>query len=74
MNNFSNTLFPLICASSTMYCCGLCIYMNRLIPYHTPFSIFLLASEKLFMEMADRIAEDGFKDVGYEFVNIDVSL
>ena len=26
------------------------------------------------MEMADRIAEDGFKDVGYEFVNIDVSL
>jgi len=28
-------------------------------------------SEKLFMEMADRIAEDGFKDVGYEFVNID---
>ena len=25
------------------------------------------------MEMADRIAEDGFKDVGYEFVNIDVS-
>ena len=25
------------------------------------------------MEMADRIAEDGFKDVGYEFVSIDVS-
>lgn len=31
------------------------------------------SSEKLFMEMADRISEDGFKDVGYEFVCIDVS-
>ena len=31
------------------------------------------SSENLFMEMSDRIAEDGFKDVGYEFVSIDVS-
>ena len=37
-------------------------------PNFTSFS-----SEKLFMEMADRIVEDGFKDVGYEFVSIDVS-
>lgn len=32
-----------------------------------------LCSESLFMEMADHLAEDGFKDVGYQFVNIDVS-
>lgn len=30
-------------------------------------------SEKLIFEMADRMAEDGFKDAGYEFVSIDVS-
>ena len=33
-----------------------------------------LTSEKLFMAMADRLAEDGFKDVGYQYINIDVSL
>ncbi|PFX17505.1 Alpha-N-acetylgalactosaminidase [Stylophora pistillata] len=27
--------------------------------------------EKLFMDMASRMAEDGFKDVGYEYVSID---
>ena len=24
------------------------------------------------MDMADRLVEDGYRDVGYEFVNIDV--
>ncbi|XP_033115560.1 alpha-galactosidase A-like [Anneissia japonica] len=33
--------------------------------------IFLFFSEKLFMDMADRLVEDGFKDVGYEYINID---
>ncbi|CAH3109766.1 unnamed protein product [Porites lobata] len=28
-------------------------------------------SERLIMEMADRMAEDGFKDAGYEYVSID---
>lgn len=28
-------------------------------------------NQKLFMEMADRIVQDGFKDVGYEYINID---
>jgi len=28
-------------------------------------------SEKLFMDMADRIAADGYKEAGYEYVNID---
>lgn len=28
-------------------------------------------SEKLFMDMADRFVSDGYKDVGYEFINID---
>jgi len=28
-------------------------------------------SERLYMDMADRLASDGFRDVGYEFVNID---
>src|SRR6266487_5938927 len=28
-------------------------------------------SERLYMDMADRLSADGFKDVGYEFVNID---
>jgi hypothetical protein len=27
--------------------------------------------EKLFMQMADRIAGDGYKDAGYQYVNID---
>lgn len=25
------------------------------------------------MDMADRMAEDGFRDAGYEFISIDVS-
>ncbi|XP_014775432.1 alpha-N-acetylgalactosaminidase [Octopus bimaculoides] len=28
-------------------------------------------SEKLFMQMADHVAADGFRDVGYEYINID---
>ncbi|KAJ8028073.1 Alpha-N-acetylgalactosaminidase [Holothuria leucospilota] len=28
-------------------------------------------SENLYKDMADRLAEDGYKDVGYEYVNID---
>ncbi|XP_028935345.1 alpha-N-acetylgalactosaminidase [Ornithorhynchus anatinus] len=28
-------------------------------------------SEQLFMEMADRLAEDGWRDLGYRYVNID---
>ncbi|GAB1600014.1 alpha-N-acetylgalactosaminidase-like [Argonauta hians] len=28
-------------------------------------------SEKLFMAMADRMAADGYRDVGYEYINID---
>lgn len=34
----------------------------------------LFFSEKLFMQMADRIAEDGFKNAGYQYVCIDVSI
>jgi len=34
----------------------------------------LFFSEKLFMQMADRIAEDGFKKAGYQYVCIDVSM
>lgn len=30
-------------------------------------------SEKLFMQMADRMAADGYKDAGYTYVSIDVS-
>ena len=30
-------------------------------------------SENLFMDMADHLAADGFKDMGYQYVNIDVS-
>jgi len=30
-------------------------------------------SEKLFMDMADHMVSDGFKEAGYEYVNIDVS-
>ena len=33
---------------------------------------FCFSSENLFMDMADRLVEDGYRDVGYEFVNIDV--
>ena len=30
-------------------------------------------SERLIMEMADRLAEDGYRDAGYKYVIIDVS-
>lgn len=28
-------------------------------------------SEKLFMDMADRLSQDGWKELGYVYVNID---
>lgn len=28
-------------------------------------------SERLLMDMADRMVEDGYKDAGYEYVNVD---
>lgn len=31
----------------------------------------LLASEQLFMEMADLMAQDGWRDLGYVYLNID---
>ena len=31
-------------------------------------------SEKLFKDMADRMAADGYKEAGYQYVNIDVSV
>ena len=31
----------------------------------------LIFSEKLVKQMADHMAADGYKDVGYEYVNID---
>ena len=30
-----------------------------------------LTSEQLFMEMADRLAQDGWRDLGYVYLNID---
>ena len=33
----------------------------------------VVISEKLFLQMADRIAEDGYKEAGYQYVCIDVS-
>ena len=33
----------------------------------------VVISEKLFIQMADRIAEDGYKEAGYQYVCIDVS-
>lgn len=30
-----------------------------------------MASERLFMEMADRLAQDGWRDLGYVYLNID---
>jgi len=33
--------------------------------------MLLFNSENLFMAMADRIVSDGYKDAGYEYVNID---
>ena len=31
-------------------------------------------SERLIKQQADRLAEDGYKDAGYEYVSIDVSV
>jgi len=33
--------------------------------------VHVLYSEKLFMRMADLLVSEGFKDAGYEYVNID---
>lgn len=41
------------------------VFLFRLIR----FSSFL--SEKLFMDMADRLSQDGWKELGYVYVNID---
>ena len=30
-------------------------------------------SEQLILQMADRLAEDGYRDAGYKYVSIDVS-
>ena len=30
-------------------------------------------SERLIIQMADRLAEDGYRDAGYKYVSIDVS-
>ena len=48
---------------STFVLVAMLIYLYQLCP----------CSEKLFMTMADHVANDGFKDVGYEYINIDVS-
>ena len=34
----------------------------------------ILCSEQLFLDMGKKLVELGFKDVGYELVNIDVSV
>ena len=31
-------------------------------------------SERLIKQQADRLSEDGYKDAGYEYVSIDVSV
>lgn len=36
---------------------------------HVP--VPLTRSETLFFEMADRLAEDGWRELGYEYINID---
>lgn len=36
-----------------------------------PYVSFLLASEVLFRDMADRLAEDGWRELGYIYINID---
>jgi len=33
--------------------------------------LFVLSSEKLFMRMADLMVSEGYKDAGYEYVNMD---
>lgn len=33
--------------------------------------LFLMHSEKLFMRMADLMVSEGYKDAGYEYVNMD---
>lgn len=36
--------------------------------------IFIVThSENLYMQMADHLVSDGFKELGYQYVNIDVS-
>lgn len=40
------------------------------IPTELPHSLSL-ASERLFLEMADRLAQDGWRDLGYIYLNID---
>lgn len=44
--------------------------MPLTIPLFSPF-VWTLNSEQLFRKAADRLAEDGYRDVGYEYVIID---
>ena len=36
--------------------------------------IYYIFSEKLFMAMADHMVSDGFRDAGYEYISVDVSV
>ena len=45
---------------------------NVNLPYE--FNLSNVFSEKLFKDMADRMAADGYREAGYTYVNIDVSV
>lgn len=38
------------------------------------YTIYYIFSEKLFMAMADHMVSDGFRDAGYEYISVDVSV
>lgn len=40
-------------------------------PSNETFLSFLSSSENLFIDMADRLSEDGWRELGYVYVNID---
>lgn len=48
------------------------IWLGTKVPRRVPAChVSSIHSEQLFFEMADRLAEDGWRELGYEYINID---
>ena len=50
------------------------VYITMIENVFVVYTIYYIFSEKLFMAMADHMVSDGFRDAGYEYISVDVSV
>lgn len=67
-----------MCCVITVQCISTCNYTQKVAKitnFLASIYFFIIVvsfhSESLFMDMADRLVEDGYKDAGYVYVNVD---